>query len=173
MLPHQAAGLKLILKKCYFAVKEVEVLEHLVSIAGVKADPARIEKVLNGRVPRKKKELRSFLMSCYFHIRFVKGFEDAAAPLHALTGDGAAFLWGPHTREAFNKLKGRMSEPQILAFPDATKAFFIFVDASPLAVGAVLIQKKETGRYHLVQYASRSLSKEERRYRTFGWRQSR
>lgn len=73
--------------------------------------------------------LRSFLMFCFFHRRFVKSFAEVAAPLHALNGDGAAFVWRPRIHEAFNELKCRIAHPPILAFSNATKLFVVLVDA--------------------------------------------
>ena len=47
---------------------------------------------------------------------------------------------------------------------DWTLAFHIFVDASNMAVGAILMQEKQTGWYRPVYYASKVLTSAERSY---------
>ena len=54
--------------------------------------------------------------------------------------------------------------PPVLAFPNFTKSFVLYTDASIEGLGAVLEQEQEDGRLHPVAYASRSLSKAERNY---------
>ena len=54
---------------------------------------------------------------------------------------------------------------QLLTFPDPSKPFTLDTDASATGIGAVLSQVKE-GQECVVAYASRTLSKPERRYCT-------
>lgn len=54
---------------------------------------------------------------------------------------------------AFQTLKQTLSEIPILSIPDPTQTFDIYVDASDLALGAVLEQNKRP-----ISFASRSLN---------------
>ena len=58
-----------------------------------------------------------------------------------------------------------MQLPPILAFPDFTKPFIIFTDASDTGVGAILSQLHEN-KEHVIAYASRHLNAAERNYAT-------
>jgi len=52
----------------------------------------------------------------------------------------------------------------ILAFPDCSQVFILDADTSNQGIGAVLSQQDEGSQEQVVAYASRALSKTERRY---------
>ena len=57
-----------------------------------------------------------------------------------------------------------MCETPILTYPNFSKPFLLDTDASNYGIGAVLSQLDDDGREQVVAYASRSLSKAERKY---------
>ena len=52
----------------------------------------------------------------------------------------------------------------MLAYADYKKSFWLNTDASELGLGSVLYQQQEDGTFHVITYASRSLSKTEKNY---------
>ena len=56
--------------------------------------------------------------------------------------------------KAFKMLKQACMNSLVLAFADYTKDFLLETDASKEGLGAVLSQKQEDGRFHLVAYGS-------------------
>ena len=60
-------------------------------------------------------------------------------------------------------LKQKLTEAPILAHPDFKKEFILDTDTSDVAIAAVLSQKID-GKEHVIAYASKTLSKCERRY---------
>jgi hypothetical protein len=54
-------GLSLNPNNSQFALKEGKLLGHIVTIEGVKIDPARVESIQNISIPRSKKDIQSFL----------------------------------------------------------------------------------------------------------------
>ncbi|MCG8033577.1 MAG: Ty3/Gypsy family RNase HI domain-containing protein, partial [Candidatus Thiodiazotropha taylori] len=73
------------------------------------------------------------------------------------------FYWSGECEDAFEKLKKKMTESPVLAHPDFTKPFILDTDASDIAIGGVLSQKID-GQERVIAYASRTLTKRERRY---------
>ena len=73
------------------------------------------------------------------------------------------FNWTHECSEAFEKLKQQLTTAPVLAHPDFSKPFILDTDASDLAIGSVLSQKID-GKERVVAYASRTLSKAERKY---------
>ena len=61
------------------------------------------------------------------------------------------------------ELKRCLVTSPILAYPPPNGEFFLDTDASAYGIGAVLSQVQE-GNEHVIGYASRTLSKEEKNY---------
>ena len=124
----------------------------------------------NWPTPTCVKEVRSFLGICSYYRRFIYQFSDVAKPLHKLTEKGQTFSWTDECMQAFEMLKQKLemlkqklTEAPILAHPDFEKEFILDTDASDVAIAAVLSQKFD-GKEHVIAYASKTLSKCERRY---------
>ena len=62
------------------------------------------------------------------------------------------------------RLRKTLVSAPILAFPDCSRMFILDTDASNQGIGAVLSQEHDDGLEHVVAYASRALSKAERKY---------
>ena len=77
-----AAGLKLKAKKCQLFQEEIPFLGHIVSAAGIAADPAKCQQVRDWPVPRDLHEVRSFVGLCSYYRRHIQGFTELAAPLY-------------------------------------------------------------------------------------------
>jgi len=67
--------------KCEFWLKEVQFLEHVISVEGIVVDPAKIEIVLKWERPKTVTEVRSFLGLAGYYRRFVEGFSKKVNPL--------------------------------------------------------------------------------------------
>jgi hypothetical protein len=72
-------------------------------------------------------------------------------------------VWGKEQDAAFVKLKEALANASMLAYFDVNAKTQVITDASPVGLGAVLVQKQGED-YKIICYASRSLSDIERRY---------
>ena len=73
-------------------------------------------------------------------------------------------IWNDDCEEACKDLKDHCSKTPILAYADYKKPFKIHTDASDLGLGLVLYQDQDYGTTRVIAYASRTLSKSERKY---------
>ena len=76
---------------------------------------------------------------------------------------GESFTWGEEQEKSFQELKRQIASAPVLAYFDKEAHTQIIADASPVGLGAVLIQERNEER-RAVCYASRTLSNVERRY---------
>src|SRR5947207_603078 len=78
------AGLKLNPEKCFFMKQELAFLGYIISPAGIRTDPAKIDKVKNFPIPQNVSQLRGFLGLASYYRRFIKNFSRIAHPLNQL-----------------------------------------------------------------------------------------
>lgn len=99
--------------------------------------------------PSLVKEVQRFIGFANFYRKFIRNLSAAATPLADLTKKKSGpFVWLPEAERAFRDLKVRFSSAPILTLPDPSLPFIVEVDASDMAVGAVLSQNPADGRLH-------------------------
>ena len=156
------AGLKVKPSKCFLFREEIAYLGHVVSAQGISTDPRKTEAIQNYPVPQNIQEVRRFVGFASYCRRFIPNFAELAAPLHQLTQKSTKFLWTQECQNAFQELKEKFTEAPILGFPHFDAPFILYTDASDYGIGSVLSQKID-GTERVIAYASRQLSKAERR----------
>ena len=74
------------------------------------------------------------------------------------------FEWNSSCQEAFQCLKGKLTQAPVLYYPDFDKDFILETDASIHGLGSILSQVQSDGKMHPIAYASRALSPSEKNY---------
>ena len=137
------AKLKLKASKCSFFKKHIQYLGHLVSGDGIEPLPEKLEAVENMPPPKTPKEVRQFLGLVGYYRKFVPKFADIARPLTNLTKQDVKFEWTDKCQKTFQLLKDMLLKEPVLKYPDPSKPYTLFTDASKYAWACVLTQEYE------------------------------
>ena len=137
------ADLKLKASKCNFFKKHIQYLGHLVSGEGIEPLPEKLEAVRKMPPPTTPKEVRQFLGLVGYYRKFVPKFADIARPLTNLTKLDVSYEWTTRCQEAFEFLKEMLLKEPVLKYPDPSKPYTLFTDASKFAWACVLTQEYE------------------------------
>jgi hypothetical protein len=93
--------------KCFFGVKEVEYLGHIVSHEGFKVDPNKIKVMMDWSILKTLNNLIGFVGLTSYYCKFVWNYGRIEAPLTTLTKKDA-FPWTPEETQAFEQPKEAM-----------------------------------------------------------------
>jgi len=143
----KAIGITLSGVKCLFGRCLIELLGLDVDTGGARAPKSKIKCLLEILSPsvgktlaEKKKRLQKFLGLTTYLARFGPHYPTIARPLQKILGK-AEWTWGKTQEDTFLKLKALFGERLKRHFPNFSKTFYIFVDASDEAISYVLMQK--------------------------------
>ena len=156
-------GLQLNKAKCQLNKEELIFLGHKLTKYGASPADSKVEAVMNFRRPENAAELKSFLGLINFVGRYIPHLATLTEPLRRLLHKGASFTWTKDQSAAFKKLKLSLVQKRVLAYYDPNAKLEVMADASPTALGAILLQKNKNGT-KIVCYASKSLTDCEKRY---------
>ncbi|XP_062711622.1 uncharacterized protein K02A2.6-like [Aedes albopictus] len=161
-----AYGILLNQSKCVFKVLELDFLGHVISPDGIRPSHSKVESLLKFRAPATSEEVRSFLGLVTYIGRFLPDLAAITAPLRELTHSGVRFTWGEEQQASFERLKQLIGNVQNLRFFDNKLRTRVVADASPVALGAVLLQfdGPTDDDPRPIAYASKSLTTTEKRY---------
>ncbi|GKB84364.1 putative nucleotidyltransferase, ribonuclease H [Tanacetum coccineum] len=152
-------------EKCHFMVKEMIVLGHKISGAGIEVDRAKIDVIVKLPYPINVKGVRSFLGHAGFYKRFTKDFSTISKPMTQLLMKDAKFDFSNDCKKAFNILKEKLTTAPIIISPDWNIPFELMCDASDFAIGAILGQRID-GKFKPIYYASKTLNNAQEHYTT-------
>jgi len=160
----QRNGLVVSPEKCVWKTDEVEFLGYVIGRNGIRMDQAKVDAVLSWQQPTSLTETQSFLGFANFYQRFIKDYSRVARPLTELTKKTRKWTWNREAGKPFEELKSRFTTAPILAHLDPAKPVIIETDASNFAIGAVLSQRDDENRLHLVAFHSRKFQPAEINY---------
>ncbi|KAE8223475.1 hypothetical protein CF319_g3494 [Tilletia indica] len=157
-------GLKFSPSKCTFAVPSLVLLGRKVSGAGVAVWKDRAKAVSALARPTTLRELYHVLGLFGYYRAFIPKYAELAAPLTQLTkgwryeadaagryrlintegsvmsADRVPVAWEAAQQRSFETLKAAIAHPPVLAHPDSSRPFVLYVDASKDAFAAILHQ---------------------------------
>ena len=105
-----------------------------------------------------------FLGMAAYYRKFCHNFSTVTEPLTTLLKKGEMFSWSVACQEAFDRIKSILLSEPVLMAPSFEKPFSLFVDASDIGIGAVLLQEDANGMDHPVCYYSRKFNSHQHNY---------
>ena len=160
------ANLKLKASKCYWFQEKVELLGFIISAKGIESDPKKVTAIRNMKSPTTVKGVRSFLGSVNFFRQLIANVGKRTEPLNRLLKKGVKFEWTDEQENAFVDLKMALTNAPVLAFPDTSKPYRLYTDASDYAIGGILTQMDENNNERPIQYVSKTLADCEKKWAT-------
>jgi hypothetical protein len=127
-------------KKCVYAVQQLKFLGHSLSPAGIKPSEDKVEAIKSFREPQSCEETRSFLGLVTYVGKFVPCLANKTEPLRELIKKDNKFTWSSAQKSAFAEIKSVLSDVDHLGYFNPKDPTRLIADASPVALGAVLVQ---------------------------------
>ena len=151
-------NLKLNRDKCKFRSTQVPYIGHLLTDEGLKADPGKVQAILDMPTPNSTEELLRFLGIITYLQKFVPNMSQLAAPLRQLLEKNVLWHWVSVHDDAFRQLKTAITQAPVLHYFDVSKPVTLSVDASSKGMGALILQEGP------VAYASKTFTECQQRY---------
>jgi hypothetical protein len=149
--------------KCQFEQRMVQYLRTIIGHGQTAINPKKAAAIMEWLVPETLKQLQSFLGTCNFWQKFIRGFSMIMQPLHDLVKKTIPFEWTEERQQAFDALKHAITSAPVLKTPREDLPYLVETDASGVALGAVLSQQHD-GHWHPVDFHSCSLKPAEQNY---------
>ena len=131
-------------------------------------DPSKVAAVARWKQPETLKQVQALLGFANFYRQFFPpSYTAETHPLMDLTWKNKPFVWGTAQQKAFEFVKNVVASVPVLAMYDSTRPTHIETDTSNFATGAILSQKQDDGKWHLIAYRSSTMSAEECNYKIY------
>lgn len=157
--------------KCHLGKPEVKFLGHLITSNGLSPLPEKVEAIKNFPLPTTAMELKRFLAMTNFYRRFIPQAVKNQIPLQRLIvgnkkNDTSKINWTEEDIHRFEWCKNDLSKNTLLAYPASNAEISLSVDASDIAIGAVLHQIID-GIAQPLGFFSKKLTDAQRKYSTY------
>ena len=151
--------------KCVFGMKKIEYLGHVIGGGELAVPEHRAAAMAEYRLPRTKKQLRSFLGAASYYRKFIQGYAKMSSVLSPWTAKSATSVveWTEEGLETFKDIKVSLVNLCVLTIPSEEDVFILHSDASGAGVGATLNVRRDCVK-RPVAYYSKQLQGAEQRY---------
>ncbi|XP_027168007.1 uncharacterized protein LOC113767998 [Coffea eugenioides] len=150
-------------KKCTFGVRSGRFLGFLVSRDGIRANPDKLQAIMDMAPPRSVKEVQRLTGRMAALNRFLSRSAVRGLPFFRVLKAPKDFHWTEECQKAFIDLKTYLAELPSLTAPEPGETLFLYLSTCNEAVSAVLV-REDGGAQRPVYYVSRALQGPETRY---------
>jgi hypothetical protein len=147
------AGLKVNAAKLTFCALEIEYLGYILTRDGIKPQSNKVQAILAIKPPTGVRQLRHFLGMVQYYSDLWARWSNMLASLTSLVEEcgqtktteakgtkKVPWHWDEVHQRAFDHVKATNAKDVVLAYPDYSKVFEIYTDASSKQLGAVITQ---------------------------------
>ena len=164
-------GLNIKSEKCVFGVTSLDFLSYKISKDGIQPSEDRVNIISKFEKPNSVAGLQKFLGMINYYHKHISKLAEILIPLHKIVTEGIQkkeklLIWTKEAENAFYLVRTKFSENTLLKNYNVNSKLSIAVDASNIAIGAVL-QQKFNNKLEPLAYFSRKLSSSEIKYSTF------
>ncbi len=145
------AELKVNAAKSTFCALKIEYLSYVLTRDSIKPQSNKVQGILTIKPPTGVRQLRHFLGMVQYYPDFWARRSDMLAPLTSLVGEcgqtkstkakgnkKVPWHWDKVHQRALDHVKATIAKDVVLAYPDYSKVFEIYTDASSRQLGAVI-----------------------------------
>jgi hypothetical protein len=149
-----------------------EYLGYILTRGGMKPQQKLVQAILVLNPPNNVKELQQFLGMVQYYRDMWQKRSEMIAPLIGLVGECGEtkttnknktkkkpWQWESIHQQSFDNVKATIAKEVVLAYPDLTKPFELYTDASTMQWGAVITQGNRP-----IAFFSRNLSMTQTKY---------
>ena len=138
-------GVSLNPQKSHFSLEEGKLLGHVISKDGIRIDPSRVEAIDKIDIPKRIKEVQSFIGKVDFLRRFIPNCAEIMKSINDMLKKDNEIRWNKETRKYFTDIKRVLTQATILISLDFTKYFQIYSFSLEHTVAEILLQKNDEG----------------------------
>eukprot|EP00253_Pinus_taeda_P007115 PITA_07115 len=150
--------------KCVFCIETGRLLGFVVSKAGIRVDPSKVEAIIKLLPPSSLRQLQSLQRKANFLRRFIPNYAEITKDFTRLLKQNASFFWDEIAEKYFDALKHALTHAPLLQPPNYNQDYYLYLAASYSTIGMVLVQEDEFGTEHVIYYLSRTLNPTELKY---------
>ena len=144
-------GLKTQPSKLKLSQSEINFLGYRLNGQGIQPRAEKVEAIKNMQAPQNTTELRSFLGTINYYVRFIPNLQSQCGRLHQLLQKHTKWNWSEREEETFKSLKEQLSANSIIVHFQPSLPLVLSVDSSTRGIGRYYNINMKMGHFHLLQ----------------------
>ena len=150
--------------KSAFGVSAGRFLGFMVTQRGIEANLVQLKAILQSPAPSSKKEIQQLTGQLAALGRFISRFIELLKPFFNTLRGASRAEWDEECDRAFLEIKNYLTEPTILASPEAGDTLYLYLAAFDIAVSVALFKECGNTKLRPVFFLRKSLTYAETRY---------
>ena len=151
-------------KKCEFNITMTEFLGFMISQDGLHMDESKIQVIQDWPIPRKVKDIQSFLGFTNVYHHFIANFLEIMVPLMCLTHKNTPWDWSPACNKAFHLLEQAFILAPVLHHFNPVLLPIVETDASDYVIARIFSLQTDNSKICPVVFYTCTLSGAELNY---------